>query len=187
MPLDYDNLREVGAMVGSGGLVVMNQKTCMIKIARYFMQFTQNESCGKCVLCREGTRQMLAMLDDIIEGRGTLENLNLLEELAHHVCVGSLCSLGKTAPFPILSTLKYFRDEYEAHIVDKRCPTGNCEELMTYSVIAEKCKACSICARKCPVDAIEGAKGVPYVIDTEKCIKCGVCMDVCKFDAIIIK
>jgi len=185
MPLDYDNLSAVGAMVGSGGLVVMNQSTCMIKIARYFMQFTQNESCGKCVLCREGTRQLLAMLDDIIEGRGTLEALDLVEDLAHTVRTGSLCALGKTAPNPILSTLKYFRDEYIAHIVDKKCPTGNCEKLLTYSVTAEKCKYCSLCARKCPVDAIKGEKGVPYVIDAEKCVKCGVCIDVCKFAAIV--
>ena len=128
---------------------------------------------------------MLAMLDDITEGRGTLEALDLLQELAESVRVGSLCSLGKTAPNPILSTLKYFRDEYMAHIVDKRCPTGNCEELLTYMVIAEKCKFCTLCAKKCPVDAITGSKGVPYVIDTEKCVKCGVCLDACKFKAII--
>jgi NADH-quinone oxidoreductase subunit F len=185
MPLDYDHLLSVGAMVGSGGLVVMNQSTCMIKIARYFMQFTQNESCGKCVLCREGTRQMLAMLDDIIEGRGMLEALELLEELAQTVRVGSLCALGKTAPNPILSTLKYFRDEYLAHIVDKRCPTGHCEKLSAYTVVAEKCKCCGVCAKKCPVDAISGAKGVPYIIDAEKCIKCGVCAEACKFAAIV--
>ena len=185
LPLDYDNLISVGAMVGSGGLVVMNQNTCMIKIARYFMQFTQNESCGKCVPCREGTRQMLAMLDDITEGRGTLEELELLEDLAETVSVGSLCMLGKTAPNPVLSTLKYFRDEYMTHIVDKKCPTGNCEELLSYTVIADKCKSCTLCLKKCPVDAITGAKGVPYVIDQEKCIKCGVCVDACKFKAII--
>jgi len=185
LPLDYDNLMKVGAMVGSGGLVVMNQSTCMIKIAQYFMQFTQNESCGKCVLCREGTRQMLAMLQDITEGRGTLEALELLEELAQTVRIGSLCALGKTAPNPILSTLKNFRDEYIAHIVDKKCPTGNCEKLLSYKVIAEKCKSCGVCAKKCPVTAITGEKGVPYVIDSAKCIKCGVCESSCKFAAIV--
>ena len=185
LPLDYDNLASVGAMVGSGGLVVMNQNTCMIKIARFFMQFTQNESCGKCVVCREGTKQMLALLDDVIEGRATTDTIVLLEELANLVKIGSLCALGKTAPNPVLSTLRYFRDEVDAHVVHKRCPTGNCEALLEYTVVHEKCKSCSICAKKCPVEAITGSKGVPYEIDNIKCIKCGVCYDVCKFDAII--
>ena len=185
LPLDYANLASVGAMVGSGGLVVMNQNTCMIKIARFFMQFTQNESCGKCVVCREGTKQMLALLDDVIEGKATVETIDLLEELAIIVKTGSLCALGKTAPNPVLSTLRYFRDEVNAHVIEKRCPTGNCEALQTYTVIPEKCKSCSICAKKCPVEAISGSKGVPYVIDNIKCIKCGVCYDVCKFDAIV--
>jgi NADH-quinone oxidoreductase subunit F len=185
LPLDYDNLTRVGAMVGSGGLVVMNQNTCMVQIARFFMQFTQNESCGKCVVCREGTRQMLALLDDIIEGRATLDTLTLLEDLARVVKVGSLCGLGKTAPNPVLSTMKYFRDEYMAHVVDKKCPTGNCEALLKYKIIPAKCKSCSLCARKCPVEAISGAKGVPYVIDADKCIKCGVCVKSCKFGAVV--
>jgi NADH-quinone oxidoreductase subunit F len=185
MPLDYDTLAAAGAMVGSGGLVVLNQSTCIVKIARFFMQFTQNESCGKCVPCREGTRQMLAMLDDIIEGRGTPEGLELLEELAKTVKAGSLCGLGKTAPNPILSTLKHFRSEYISHVVDKKCPTGNCEKLTAYSIDPDKCISCSLCARKCPVDAVSGEKGVPYVIDMEKCIKCGVCIDVCKFEAVV--
>ncbi|MDR1537291.1 MAG: 4Fe-4S binding protein [Clostridiales bacterium] len=185
LPLDYDNLTAVGAMVGSGGLVVMNKNTCMVKIARFFMQFTQNESCGKCAPCREGTRQMLALLDDIIEGRATADTLSLLEELAQLVKVSSLCGLGKTAPNPVLSTLKYFREEYDAHVFTKRCPTGNCEALAVYRIIPEKCKSCSICARKCPVNAIKGAKGVPYKIDPEKCIKCGACIDSCKFGAIV--
>jgi len=184
LPLDYDNLQSVGAMVGSGGLVVMNKNTCMVQIARFFMQFTQNESCGKCVVCREGTRQMLALLDDIIEGRANEDTLNLLEELAQTVRVGSLCGLGKTAPNPVLSTLKYFREEYMEHILNKRCPTGNCEKLASYHIIAEKCKSCSLCARKCPVGAITGDKGVPYVIDQKKCIKCGVCIATCKFAAV---
>ncbi len=185
MPLDYENLKEVGAMVGSGGLVVMNQNTCMVQIARFFMQFTQNESCGKCVVCREGTRQMLALLDDIIEGRATAQTLDLLEELAQVVKVGSLCGLGKTAPNPVLSTLKYFRDEYNAHVFDKRCPTGNCDALLTYRILPDLCRSCSLCARQCPANAIEGAKGVPYKIDTEKCIKCGACIENCKFGAIV--
>ncbi len=185
LPLDYDNLQSVGAMIGSGGLVVMNQNTCMVKIARFFMQFTQNESCGKCVVCREGTRQMLVLLDDIIEGRATAETLVLLEDLAKMVKVGSLCGLGKTAPNPVLSTLKYFKDEYHAHVFEKRCPTGNCEALASYAIIEDACKSCSLCARKCPVGAIEGAKGVPYTIDPAKCIKCGACVESCKFGAIV--
>ena len=185
LPLDYDHLLEVGAMVGSGGLVVMNQNTCMVQIARFFMQFTQNESCGKCVVCREGTRQMLALLDDIIEGRATEATLDLLEELAQTVKVGSLCALGKTAPNPVLSTLEYFRDEYLTHVIDKRCPTGNCEALASYKIVSDKCKSCSLCARSCPVEAISGEKGVPYVIDQEKCIKCGACVETCKFEAIV--
>jgi NADH-quinone oxidoreductase subunit F len=171
-------------MVGSGGLVVMNQQTCMVQIARFFMQFTQNESCGKCVVCREGTRQMLAFLYDITEGRATLETLDVLERLAKMVKVGSLCALGKTAPNPVISTLKYFREEYIEHVVNKRCPTGNCEKLLTYSVIAESCKSCGLCAKNCPASAITGAKKEPYLIDEAKCIKCGVCFKKCKFNAI---
>lgn len=186
MPLDYETLLGVGAMVGSGGLVVMNHDTCMVSIARFFMQFTQNESCGKCVVCREGTKQMLNLLDDIVEGRATLQTLELLEELAKIVKVGSLCGLGKTAPNPVLSTLKYFREEYLSHIEKKYCPTGNCEALRTYNILDEKCKSCSLCARKCPVEAISGAKGVPYVINPEVCIKCGACFDACKFGAVAL-
>ncbi len=185
MPLDYENLQSVGAMVGSGGLVVMNKETCMVKIARFFMQFTQNESCGKCVICREGTRQMLALLDDIIEGRATKETIPLLEELAETVKLGSLCGLGKTAPNPVLSTLRYFRDEYEAHVRDRRCPANRCRAMKQYRILPEACKSCSLCARKCPVEAISGAKGVPYVLDAAKCIKCGVCIDICKFGAVV--
>jgi NADH-quinone oxidoreductase subunit F len=186
LPLDYENLKKVGAMVGSGGLVVMNEQTCMVKIARYFMQFTQSESCGKCVVCREGTKQMLNLLDDIIEGRATGATLDLLKELAETVKVGSLCGLGKTAPNPVLSTLNYFREEYDAHVFGKYCPTNNCEGLRRYRIDDIKCKSCGICARKCPVGAITGAKGVPYIIDGEACIKCGVCVESCKFDAVLI-
>jgi NADH-quinone oxidoreductase subunit F len=185
LPLDYDNLQKVGAMVGSGGLVVMNQNTCMVQIARFFIQFTQNESCGKCIVCREGTRQMLALLDDIISGVATPETISLLEEVAYTVKKGSLCGLGKTAPNPVLSTLKYFKKEYDAHVIDKRCPVNSCEALSSYRIVAEKCKGCGACAKKCPVEAIKGEKKTPYVIDKEKCIRCGVCADSCKFDAIV--
>ena len=184
MPLDFDSLKGIGAMVGSGGLVVMNKDTCMVKIAHYFMQFTQKESCGKCVVCREGTKQMLALLEDIVEGRATMETLSLLEELAGVVQNGSLCALGKTAPNPVISTLKYFRDEYISHIVDKKCPTGECSALASYKIDPDKCIGCTLCSRKCPVGAISGEKKQPHTIDTDKCIKCDACIQTCKFGAI---
>jgi NADH-quinone oxidoreductase subunit F len=185
LPLDFDSLRSIGAMVGSGGLVTMNKTTCMVRIARYFMQFTQKESCGKCVLCREGTKQMLYLLDDIVEGRATLETLDLLQELAGVVSKGSLCGLGKTAPNPVLSTLKYFKDEYLAHVVDKRCPTGECKTLAKPEILAAKCKGCTACVKKCPVHAITGEVKKAHVIDEKLCIKCGVCALTCKFDAVV--
>ncbi|MDO4586072.1 MAG: NADH-quinone oxidoreductase subunit NuoF [Planctomycetia bacterium] len=184
MPLDYDSLKTAGAMVGSGGLVVMNKQTCMVRIARFFMKFTQNESCGKCVPCREGTKQMLALLDDIIEGRATAETLDLLEQTAKAVQLGSLCGLGKTAPNPVLSTLRYFREEYESHVFKKICPTGECKALARPVILAEKCKGCTACARKCPVGAISGSPKQPHKIDPEKCIKCAVCKETCKFGAV---
>jgi NADH-quinone oxidoreductase subunit F len=184
LSLDFDSLRSVGAMVGSGGLVVMNHQTCMVQIARFFMQFTQNESCGKCVLCREGTQQMLSLLDDIIEGRATGETLSLLEKLAWAVQKGSLCGLGKTAPNPVLSTMKHFRAEYEAHVYQKRCPTRRCKALCLPVIDEKKCKGCTMCAKQCPVGAIKGEKKMPHVIDASKCIKCGACIKVCKFNAI---
>jgi NADH-quinone oxidoreductase subunit F len=182
--MDFDSLRKAGAMVGSGGLVVMNSGTCMVAIARFFMQFTQNESCGKCVLCREGTKQMLALLDDIIEGRATEETLIVLEDLAKAVQVGSLCGLGKTAPNPVLSTLRYFRQEYLAHVKDKYCPAGQCKALAKYRIDPALCKGCTLCARKCPVGAIKGERGKAHVIDEKLCIKCGACAAACKFNAI---
>lgn len=185
LPLDFDSLQSVGAMVGSGGLVVMNKQTCMVQVARFFMQFTQNESCGKCVLCREGTKQLLALLDDIIGGRATEETLPLLEKLAYAVQKGSLCGLGKTAPNPILSTIKLFRAEIDAHIIQKRCPAKQCKALLMPEIIVDKCKGCGLCARNCPVNAIAGEIRKPYVIDPEKCIKCGACAKLCKFNAIV--
>lgn len=184
LPMDFDSLKKVGAMVGSGGLVVMNKDTCMVSIARFFMQFTQSESCGKCVLCREGTKQMLVLLDDIMEGRATEETLVILEDLATSVQKGSLCGLGKTAPNPVLSTLRQFREEYEAHVKYKYCPTGKCKGLMKYRIDEELCKGCTLCAKKCPVGAISGEKGKVHYIDEMLCTKCGTCLDYCKFQAI---
>ncbi len=184
LPMDYDSLIQAGAMVGSGGLVVMNEDTCIVEVARFFMHFTQVESCGKCVPCREGTKNMLAILEKIVRGKATMEDLDLLEELAHAVKDGSLCGLGKTAPNPVLSTLKYFRDEYIAHIRDKKCPAGVCSALKTIQIQEDLCKGCSKCARQCPVGAISGQIKSPYKIDQSKCIKCGVCVDTCPFKAI---
>lgn len=185
LPLTYEALVAVGAMVGSGGLVVMNEDTCIVEVARYFMSFTQNESCGKCVPCREGTKNMLEMLTRITQGKGRMEDLDLLEELALAVKDGSLCGLGKTAPNPVLSTFKYFKDEYIAHIKDKKCPAGECKALKKIVIEKESCKGCSKCARTCPVNAIEGEIKKPYEINQEKCIKCGACLNSCPFKAIM--
>ncbi len=185
VPIDYATLSKYGAIVGSGGLVVMNKDSCMVSVARFFMQFTQNESCGKCVPCREGTKAMLNLLDEIIAGNGTEKTLDELEELALAVSKASLCALGKTAPNPVLSTLKYFRDEYLAHVRDKHCPTGNCKALAKPEILADRCKGCTLCAKKCPVNAITGEPKKPHKIDITKCIKCGECARNCRFDAII--
>jgi NADH-quinone oxidoreductase subunit F len=184
LPLAYESLRSVGAMVGSGGLVAMNQGTCMVSIARFFMEFTQRESCGKCVLCREGTKQLLALLDDVIEGRADVGTLNLLEKLGHAVQVGSLCGLGKTAPNPVLSTLRYFRKEYEEHIFEKRCRAGRCKALLSPEINEVKCKGCGLCIKACPTSAITGEKKKPHHIDAELCIKCGACATACKIHAV---
>lgn len=184
LPMDFDGLVAMGAMVGSGGLVVMNQETCMVQVAKFFMQFTQNESCGKCVPCREGTKQMLALLDDITEGRATEETLVLLEKLARNVKIGSLCGLGKTAPNPVLSTLRHFRDEYEAHVHRKFCPSRVCKSLRTPEIDPALCKGCTLCGKKCPVGAIHGERKAAHTIDAATCIRCGACVAACRFNAI---
>ena len=183
-PIDYENLKAIGSMMGSGGLIVMDEDNCMVDIARFFLEFTVDESCGKCVPCRIGTRRLLELLDKIIEGNGTLEDIDKMEELCYYIQKNALCALGQTAPNPVLSTLKYFRDEYEAHVVEKRCPAGVCKKLLRYEIDPDKCKGCTACARKCPVGAIEGKVREAHVIDKAKCIKCGACMETCKFGAI---
>ncbi|CUU50053.1 NADH-quinone oxidoreductase subunit NuoF [Clostridium beijerinckii] len=184
LTLDFDSLKKVGAMIGSGGLVVMNDKNCMVEMARFFMNFTQNESCGKCIPCREGTRRMLEILNDIVDGKGTLEDIDTLEELAETISDTALCGLGKSAAFPVRSTLRYFRDEYIEHVVDKKCSGGVCKSLISYEIDKEKCRGCSKCSKGCPVEAITGEIRKTYVIDKSKCIKCGNCIESCVFKAI---
>ncbi len=184
LPLDFDSLKKAGAIIGSGGLVVMDEDTCMVEVARFFMNFTQNESCGKCVPCREGTKRMLEILERIVAGKGQEGDIELLEELADTITNTALCGLGKTAANPVVSTIKYFRSEYEAHIRDKRCPAGACARLKRFSIDPEKCKGCSKCARNCPVNAISGEIRKPFVIDAAKCIKCGACITNCAFGAV---
>ncbi len=184
LPLDFDSLKKAGAMIGSGGLVVMDEDTCMVEVARFFMNFTQNESCGKCVPCREGTRRMLEILEKIVEGRGEMSDLDMLEELADTITATALCGLGKTAANPVVSTLKYFRDEYEEHIRDKRCRTKTCQALKQIYIEKYHCKGCSLCSKVCPVGAISGKIKEAFEIDQSKCIKCGACLSSCKFKAI---
>jgi len=183
-PIDYDSLAKVGAMVGSGGLIVMDEDNCMVDIAKFFLEFTVDESCGKCTPCRIGTKRLLEYLEKITKGQATLQDLDDLEELCYYIKENSLCGLGQTAPNPILSTIRYFKDEYIAHIVDKKCPAGVCKDLLEFK-ITDACKGCTLCARKCPVNAISGAVKEKHTIDTTKCIKCGVCISNCKFNAII--
>ncbi|MBN2494749.1 MAG: 4Fe-4S binding protein [Deltaproteobacteria bacterium] len=187
LEVDFDRLTEVGSMMGSGGMIVMDESTCMVDIAGYFLHFLADESCGKCVTCREGLKQLCIIIDRIREGKGREGDLTLLQDLGETIAEASLCALGQTAPNPLRSTLKYFREEYEEHIRNKKCRAGVCKALIRYSIDAEKCTGCLICARKCPQECISGEKKKPHVIDQDKCIKCGVCMDVCKYDAVCVE
>ena len=184
VPIDYDNLKAIGSMMGSGGLIIMDEDTCMVDIAKFFLEFTVDESCGKCTPCRIGTRRMLEILEKITKGQADMEDLERLEELCSHLQTSSLCALGQTAPNPVLSTLRYFRDEYIAHIVDKKCPAGVCKDLLHYKIDPDKCKGCTLCARTCPADAITGSVREVHMINPEKCVKCGACMEKCRFGAI---
>lgn len=185
IPIDYDNLISIGSMMGSGGLIVMDEDNCMVDIAKFFLQFTVDESCGKCTPCRVGTKRLYEMLEKITSGNGTMEDLDRMEKLCYYIKNNSLCGLGQTAPNPVLSTLRYFKDEYIAHVKDKKCPAGVCTKLLSYKIVADKCKGCTACARNCPVSAIEGKVKEAHVINPAKCIKCGACMEKCKFGAII--
>ena len=184
VPIDYDNLKKIGSMMGSGGLIIMDEDTCMVDIAKFFLEFTVDESCGKCTPCRIGTRRMLEILEKITKGQATMEDMDKLEELCYHLQSSSLCALGQTAPNPVLSTLRYFRDEYIAHIVDKKCPAGVCKDLLQFKIDPDKCKGCTLCARTCPADAIIGSVREVHMIDSEKCLKCGACIEKCRFGAI---
>ncbi len=187
IPIDYDNLTSIGSMMGSGGMIVMDDTTCMVDIAKFFLEFTVDESCGKCTPCRVGTKRMLEILTKITEGKATMEDLDKLEELCYYIKDNALCGLGQTAPNPVLSTLRYFRDEYEAHIKEKRCPAGVCKALLSFYINPDKCRGCTLCARNCPAGAVSGTVHNPHSIDTSKCVKCGACLDNCKFGAVYKK
>jgi NADH:ubiquinone oxidoreductase subunit F (NADH-binding) len=187
LPIDFDRLTEAGSMMGSGGMIVMDEKNCMVELARYFVAFLKDESCGKCVPCREGLTQMLEILTRICEGKAVIEDIDLLEEVGWIVQEGSLCQLGATAPNPVLSTLRYFRKEYEEHILEHKCGAGVCKELITYEIDPENCTGCTLCAKRCPQEAIEGERKKVHAIVQEKCIKCGICADNCKFEAVIVR
>jgi len=186
-PVDYESLAKVGSIVGSGGMIVMDEDNCMVEVARYFLAFTQQESCGKCPPCREGTRHMMNILTDITEGRGKPGDIDMLLDMALLVKDTSLCALGQTCPNPIITTIKYFRDEYEAHINEKRCPAKECKELIHFDILKDKCTGCTVCAKNCPVSAITGERKALHVIDQDTCVKCGICKNVCKFDAVRIE
>jgi NADH:ubiquinone oxidoreductase subunit F (NADH-binding) len=186
LPVDYQKLAEVGSMMGSGGMIVMDESTCMVDVAKYFVKFLTEESCGKCVPCREGLDRMLDILSSITEGMGKESDIELLEELGGVIKDTSLCALGGSAPNPVLSTIRYFRDEYEAHIKQHRCPAGVCKALITFTIDKEKCNGCGLCAKNCPQQSITGEKKQPHVIDQTTCIKCGLCRDNCKFDAVVV-
>ena len=184
-PIDYDSLTQIGSMMGSGGLIVMDNENCMVDIARFFLDFTVDESCGKCPPCRIGTKRMLEILERITQGKGEEGDIEKLQELGRSIKSSALCGLGQTAPNPVLSTIQYFREEYEAHIRDKRCPAGVCQALLQIIIQAELCKGCGLCIKACPVDAISGERRSPHVIDQSKCIKCGACLEKCPFKAIV--
>jgi len=187
LPIDYDSLIEIGAMMGSGGLVVMDEDTCMVELARFFLSFTRIEACGKCTPCREGNTRLLEILKRITGGQGEPEDLVLMEKLGRNIINASLCGLGQSAPNPVLSTLRYFRSEYEMHVNKKICPAGVCKNLLSYKIIEDKCKACGLCLKHCPAGAITGTKGEPHAIDPQMCAKCGECLEKCPFGAIMLQ
>jgi ferredoxin len=187
LQVDYDRLKEAGAIMGSGGLIVMDEETCMVDVAKYFLNFLRFESCGKCTPCRDGLSEMYAIVSDITEGRGKMEDLALLEEFSGVIKKTSLCALGGTAPNPVLTTLQYFKDEYEAHISQKKCPAKVCKALIKYSVKADACTGCGMCAKRCPTGAAQGEKKKAHIIDQSKCVKCGACLEACKFNAVEVE